>query len=143
VKTEKVHFYVTRNTTFIASDSTIPYELARLNLGEAMDLSSGIFTAPVAGIYHFEFSAVKSPSFPLSSYSSALVIYLQVNGVNVGIAATSPGSTGSYDSLSSSASLQLEANDTVNLFNANGGSLYDEPTSHWTHFSGWLVEEDL
>lgn len=114
----------------------IPFELARLNEGNAFNLASGIFTAPVNGIYHFEFSAIKSNT------AKNLWIFLQVNGVTVGAANTDQPATGSWDVVSLSGSFRLEAGDRVNLLNTNNGVLFDSG-NHYTHFSGWLVEEEL
>jgi len=116
--------------------SVIPFELARLNEGDAMNLDTGIFTAPVPGIYHFEFSGIKE------YYSTNLNVFLQVNGENVGNAYTQPSNTGNLESLSLSVSLRLKANDKVNLYNYGSGVLFDD-INHNTHFTGWLVEEDL
>jgi len=113
----------------------IPFQLARINEGNALNLTSGIFTVPVPGIYHFDFSAVKD--YP----DNYLDIFLQVNGANVGFANSHQSFTGSFDGVSLSASLRLAAGDRVNLINS-GGSLYDS-SRHYTHFSGWLVEEDF
>ena len=113
----------------------INFEWARLNKGDAFDLASGIFTVPVPGIYHFDFSAVKYQS------AQSLDISLLVNGANVGKAYTHSLQTpGSLVVASLSASLQLAAGDTVNLY-LYEGALYD--SEGFTHFSGWLVEEDL
>jgi len=41
------------------------------------------------------------------------------------------------------ASFKMKVGDKVNLYKAhNNGVLYDDP-NHYTHFTGWLVEEDL
>ena len=136
LKTKTVHFYVQRNSRFATNDVVIPFELAKLNEGDAFNLSSGIFTIPVPGIYHLDFSAVKDTT------GGYLGIFLQVNGANVGVAYTSQGATGSRDIVTLSASLRLAAGDRVNLFKYLDGVIVDD-SNHFTHFSGWLVEEDL
>lgn len=109
----------------------------RLNEGNAFNMTSGVFTAPLKGIYHFQLSAVKDPSAPY------LDISLQLNGRNVGRAYCQPSTpTRSFDTVSLSASLRLAANDRVNLYNQVSGALFDDDY-HKTHFTGWLVEEDL
>jgi len=112
--------------------------LARVNEGDAFNLTSGIFTVPVPGIYHFDFSAVKYYT------SKSLDIHLQVNGANVGFANThthQPKDAQNLAVVSLSASFQLAAGDKVTMFNSLG-MLYDN-RKHFTHFSGWLVEEYL
>jgi len=118
--------------------------LERLNEGGAFDLFSGVFTASVPGIYHFEFHGIKDFS------SQYLDIILQLNGNNYAAASTNRGSsTGSFDNLSLSATIRLKAKDRVNLFNwmnpspVPPGILFDLPHLHFTHFSGRLLEEDL
>jgi len=117
-------------------DAVIPFHSARLNEGGAFDLNSGFFTAPVPGIYHFEFFGIKDSS------GISLYIYLQVNGANVGLAYAYDENLS--DNVVLSASLRLAADDRVNLYHVNedGGVLLDT-VNHLTHFSGWLVEEDL
>ena len=138
VLTETVHFYVQRNTSFSTASAIVPFELSRLNEGGAMDLTSGIFTAPVPGIYHFGFSGVSDSS------SNGLGIFLQLNGENIGIAVAGSGVT-AFGTLSLTASVRLKANDRVNLYKDgnNGHVLHEYGNYHYTHFTGWLVEEDL
>ena len=65
-----------------------------------MNLTLGNFTAPVPGIYHFEFSAQKDGSHPY------IMIRFQVNG-----------------------EITLNTNDKVNLVNWNS-ALYDDENHH-------------
>jgi len=115
--------------------------LERLNEGGAFDLSSGVFTAPVPGIYHFEFHGVKDGS------TSYLDVLLQLNGRT--FAAATTGVTGTVDTLSLSSTLRLKAKDRVNLYNWKNlnpyptSALFDFDHLHLTHFSGWLMKEDL
>jgi len=78
VKTKNVHFYVQKNATWGTPDSYIPFEVARLDEGQAMDLATGTFTCPVSGIYHFEFTGHKYGN------SLDLDIILRVNNGNIG-----------------------------------------------------------
>ncbi len=54
------------------------FEIERLNVGGGMNFKSGIFTVPVSGLYHFEFSGLKS-----DDNVSWLAVSLEVNGKNV------------------------------------------------------------
>lgn len=114
MKTVSVHFYVQRNSSF-GSAGTIPFRVEQLNVGEAMNLLTGIFNAPVDGIYHFEFSGNKDTS------ASGLTINLQLNGDNVGEAYA--GSLENFLTLSSSSSLHLKAGDRVSLYKFGIGAL--------------------
>ena len=111
------------------------FQLARLNVGEAMNLTTGIFTVPSNGIYHFEFSGLKDEAHTQTA------VYLQINGENVAIGKANPFRFRAEDSLSLTSSFRLRKDDKVNLFIVVG-VLYDD-ASHYTHFTGWLMEEDL
>lgn len=97
-----------------------------------MDLASGVFTVPVNGTYHFDFSGL--------TYNDLVYIDLMVNGELVG---RSFQSLKNHLSVTLSASLQLKVGDRVNLFKHHPGILYDAGGEQFTHFSGWLVEEFL
>jgi len=134
LKTKIVHFYVQRNTN-MTENGIITFEVERINVGGAMNPASGVFTAPVNGTYHFDFSAIKHDSLDY------VVILLQVNDVEYGRAHTS--STGNSNTVASlTASLRLKVGDQVVLNNQYNGKIFGNEYIH-THFAGWLVDEDL
>ena len=99
-----------------------------------MNLSSGIFTAPKTGVYHFSFSGMKDSS------DTELVIYLRKNGV---IIAKALGTSEKFSFMASFAStLSLNIGDTIDLYKTTG-SLLDNADELFTHFTGWIVEEHL
>ena len=79
VKSLPVYFYVQRSTGFNTTNTSITFDTARLNDGGAMNLSSGIVTAPRTGTYFFSFSAIAA--FPTtSSVTQAVRVGLFLNG---------------------------------------------------------------
>lgn len=136
VKRKSVHFYVQRSSDFNLTNVVLPFDLERLNVGGAMNTAAGVFTAPVDGIYHFEFSGLKD-----ASDSTTLFIQLRLNGVLIGESYGPPVPNYFLGLSSISASLRLKTGDQVTLFKESG-TLNDD-AGHWTHFTGWLVEEDL
>jgi hypothetical protein len=132
VKTRSIYFYVQRNSS-TTKEGILRFELTRLNVGGAMNLSTGIFLVPMNGIYHFEFSTVRAPVENMG-------IYLQVNGARV---ASSYSFTKSGDYLSGMLNvlLRLKKGDRVNIFKDSG--MVMDNNCFYTHFIGWLVEEDL
>ncbi len=120
VKTRSVHFYVQRNESTEES-GVLRFQLARLNVGEAMNLATGIFTVPSNGIYHFEFSAVKNGK-------EEWAIYLQVNGVRIASSFSQVKiTTGNcYVTGMLNASFRLKKGDQVNIFKDAGGLMDNE-----------------
>ena len=60
IKSEPVYFYVQRNGPFSATNVAILFDVERVNIGNVMELKSGIFTAPRTGTYFFSFSGMAS-----------------------------------------------------------------------------------
>ena len=118
----------------------IPYEVEQLNIGGAMNLTSGIFTAPVNGRYHFSFTSyLYWNSF--SSIDSSIVVYLRLKGVSIAtsFAQLSGGSGGNVPIV---ATLNLAKGDTVDTYLGYSGSITGNIIKY-IHFTGILLEEDL
>lgn len=141
VKTKQVQFSVKRNTHFNSTNgSIIPFQNEILNIGNAMNLSTGIFTAPVNGTYYFAFSALK-----MDVATPSVFVVLQKNRVPVA-STYSKNVNGNLElnALGTQIFLSLSAGDTVNLY-LSYGTLYDSKNldDAYTVFSGWLQTQYL
>ena len=123
-----------RNSPLTDSDVVIPWNVVKLNVGDAMK-PSGVFIAPVDGIYHFEFSGLTG-----NVGAGKLDVDLQKEGINIGRAYTKNLADVS-SGVSLTASLDLKVNDKVQLFKLEDGVLFDDPGVQFSHFTGWLVEQ--
>ena len=130
-----------RSTNFGTENVPIPFEVTRLNVGNAMNAASGIFTAPKTGIYFFSFyglGSIESYTFPQ--------LYLNGNLIGSGWADNFGSSDGADDNptFTLQSTLQLNEADQISLKLDSGGTgfLWDEGR-HFTHFTGWLLQEDL
>lgn len=128
-----VYFYVQKNATFSSVLSVIPYEVERLNSGGAMNLATGVFTAPLRGRYHFTFTALSGTADETGNF-----VFVRVNGAHIGISYA----YGAHNSIPIVATVNLEKGDTVDSF-LHSGSILDTSEHHRTQFSGILLEEDV
>lgn len=129
-----IYFYVQRNSSKPTSGpSILRYNTQRLNLGGAMNLSTGVFTVPKAGVYHFEFVGLKNGDI------EPLCVSLRVNGVRVGESFTGYGPV--VVAVAIHSTLKLKSGDRVNIFIDNGSLTYC--SGNCIHFTGWLLEEDM
>jgi len=132
-----VHFYAQRNSHFSKMNAVIPFDRILMNEGGGLNGSTGIFRAPKPGIYRFLFHGAKS-----IFHAAPLHIDLRVNGVNVGNAYAHHYENVGMLPVGVHSVVKLKTGDEVILFKAGDGGLYDDDTPD-THFSGWLVEEEL
>ncbi|EFX82669.1 C1q and tumor necrosis factor-related protein-like protein 2 [Daphnia pulex] len=144
VKSAPVHFYVQRNSSFNTTETPIPFVLARVNEGNAMNLTSGIFTAPRPGTYFFSFtgtSFISSSSF----YQFFSILYLNGNLIGRSYVYEDRGVNRKHSLLTVQSTLNLEKGDQVWVqikFNGSSSHLFDS-VNHYTHFTGFMLEEEI
>jgi hypothetical protein len=146
VKSAPVFFYVQRNSPFDTIRTPIPFDLALVNEGNAMDLRSGKFTAPRPGIYFFSFAGQAR----LSSSSSYVYFssYLHLNGNRIGTSsvAENNGPVNQWSPLTLQSTLNLKKGDQlwveINYSDDSSSYLHDD-SAHTTHFTGFMLEEEI
>lgn len=106
-----------------------------------MDVAIGLFTAPKSGTYVFEFSGVDLPG------GADLVINIYKNDreqMKELIGSGGPIGSANHGTVSIPSVLRLVAGDTIRVFVATAtGILYSDPLRPMTHFTGFLLEEDI
>ena len=145
VKSASVHFYVQRNSNFDTIGTPIPFALEVVNNGDAMNLTSGIFTAPRTGIYFFSFTGLAE--FPASTSTIGLGIGLRLNGDLIGFGWVEEANTvaGQNSPLTVQSTLNLKKDDQVWLSindMSSGVNLYDN-SGQYSHFTGFMLEEQI
>ena len=102
------------------------------NVGNGYDKTSGQFTCPVAGLYHFALVIYKTA---YADVASCFIRHKQSNRVE---AYSSPPMPGGYFEASTSVVLHLKQGDTVDLAGCTSAS-----NMEWlTTFSGFLINAD-
>ena len=146
MKTKHVYFYVLRTSSSTDVSNAIAYDVAAVNIGGAMDISSGKFTAPVKGRYFFAFDGLVE--FTDTTVTGKCYIGLTINFALVGQSAMliSPGAAGDwYQTITYHGTFDLSPGDEVamRLTSLTAARLHDDPSGTYTHFSGYLIEQDF
>ncbi|XP_038136098.1 cerebellin-1-like [Cyprinodon tularosa] len=111
------------------SDTTLQFKKVKTNIGNAYCPDTGVFTAPVKGLYYFQFTGVVGKSGKLNAG-------LKVNGLNT-IAIYHKA--GTQASATNAVALELEEGDRVFTQIWGGRSLTLADQGRLTTFTGFLV----
>ena len=135
------YFYVQKSLNdFNQINTPIPFEVERLNVGGAMNLQTGKFTAPRTGKYFFSLSGIGL--FPASYQSMGLHLVKNDSRIaNAQSDTSSPG--GQYETFSLQSTLQLQVGEQiwVEIGGISAGARLHGDS--YTHFTGWLLQEDV
>lgn len=143
MKSLPVYFYVRINSpSFSAVNVPIPFNEEKLNIGGAMNLTSGIFTTPRTGTYFFSFSSGMA-SFPTANDRHILYVRLHLNGNINGIIEADNISSGQMDVFNLQSTLHLNEGDTIWITIETLGSQVQLYGYGKNHFTGWLLAEDI
>jgi len=133
--THGVYFYVQQSV--IPDEDVakvITFNIELVNIGKAMEASTGVFTAPTSGIYQFSFTIAK-----YGYVTSEIYIHLRKNSKKIGTSISNGGFKSGVASFQ--AILTLRKGDRVDLYKEKGRIAEDYAKCN--HFSGMLLDEDM
>ena len=153
-----IHKIIQRNSSYATKDTPIPFDLARTNEGNAMNLKSGKFTAPRTEIYFFSFTGhalfPPRPSYTGGQWGTArdkvsdvyLIVYLYLNGglIGSGKAQDANEDNALLIPLTVQSTLNLQKGDQVwvQLLPAERSNVILSGHDS-THFTGFILEEEI
>jgi hypothetical protein len=123
-----VAFDAYRTTNYYTDGRVIPYEAFEVEMGGGMDLTTGVFTAPIAGIYSF------TGTWRDGSTSTSADVYIRKNGSIIGYT-YSHGED--YGSFGMTVLVSLAKGDTVDSY-LYGGAI-SSSSDRYIHFTGHLI----
>ena len=128
-------YYSVNNTWTLASGATFAFDTTEYNIGSCYNTSNGRFTAPVAGVYQFNFYTIV-----LGNYLNAVISFRKnggapTSGFNVHF---SPYYTSTaWSNVVYTTALYLNEGDFVYMINAGESTNFHG--DDWSSFSGYLV----
>ncbi|CAB1316732.1 unnamed protein product, partial [Coregonus sp. 'balchen'] len=134
VNRPKVAFFTALTGTVgpISSHTTLTYSKVFTNIGKAYNNITGIFTAPVKGVYYFRFTAC-------GIMDTWMGVYLYKNDQRVMVTYENVDADGNWEYASNAAVLELEEGDVVCMRLPSSARLYDDYSNHCNTFSGFLL----
>ena len=124
-----------RNYSAHGGAADMVWGATRFNIGSHFDTSTGKFTCPVAGIYHFHCWAY------VSQAASKNYLYLIKNGSEV--QSTLMDNNNDNETAQVSGIVQCSVNDVIHMQyqcqNDTSNNIYSGASEGWTGFEGYLI----
>jgi hypothetical protein len=136
-----------RNSSLKLTQTPIPFDLAGVNEGNAMNLTTGKFTAPRPGIYFFSFTGLARLE-DSSSANFASFLFLNGNLIGASYVQENNGPVDQYSPLTLQSTLNLKTGNQlwmqIEYYSPSSDSshLLDN-SNHYTHFTGFMLEEEI
>lgn len=119
----------------------LTFDIAVVNIGEAMNLNTGLFRAPRDGIYFFVFSA-QAGFLPPGSMDIVLYVSNNITRPMANYHAP-PDMDWTMSSMQALVFLKSGEEVGIRIVECQSGFLQDSPGKHLTNFVGFLLKEDI
>jgi hypothetical protein len=128
-------YYSVNSTWALSNGSTFIFNATEFNIGNCYNTSNGTFTAPVAGVYQFNFYSIL-----LGNYTNGAISFFKngaamTSGFNIHF---SPPTANAWSNVTYSTLVYLNAGDFVYMINSSGFAI-NFHGDDWSSFSGYLV----
>lgn len=124
----KIHFDAYKTTGVSNVNNIVTYDGIHVNVGNGMDIRTGIFTALVAGVYLFNFVAVKHETKDVR-------FFIKKNRQNIVATSYAPAFHQAAIPMSMSSIQSLKEGETMSI-ELSAGPSYDTAAEMFTHFTG-------
>nr|CAH0100531.1 unnamed protein product [Daphnia galeata] len=134
VKTLPVYFHAQKNKSHTTGNTAVPFEILRLNVGNAMN-TSGVFVVPKSGKYFFAYSGLSE-----GGIHARVDLQVKTDAADWTKVGQAYGQAG-YNTFSLQATLDLAKGNQIRLLLAEG-QLHDND-NRYTSFVGQLLDEEI